>query len=212
MGRRIEAEAIASEVLAGVRETNGPSVTGTKSTLGRLLEELGKTQRAKMVYDECARDCRNVGNMFLLNVVLTYLGDFEISQGNFEEALSYHEQALASRRELRQSLGIATSLRGIGRALVALRRWTDAVPILHEAVQRFRDENATSGHASSLMLLGLAEYHSGKQAVGVNLVSSALTILRGMTPSARMDIGPWGASILEEAERALEEISKKSFC
>ena len=76
------------------------------------------------------------------------------------------------------ALGIATSLRGAGKALMGLKRWDEAWALLVESAQRYRDEDATSGYASALVLLAEAEAHRGDVARAARLARKSVDILR----------------------------------
>ena len=209
LGRRDEAEAEAwavRELLGAVETTRSYRFKGT---LGRLFEDLGRLEDAGTIYAEALEECRAKGNEFGLNVVLTYLGDLELELGKPDDSLQYHFLALKSRRELKQNLGIATSLRGVGRALLAKGQPNEAKLSLQESAQRFRDDNAVSGHAGAQLLWAQAEFESGDRLLAGRLARHAVEILRGLSPAGRLTIGPWGSRILEEGEELVKRIGSR---
>jgi len=209
LDRTAEAQAIADGIWS---ESGGTSTNANyryKTTLGRLFEDLGRRSEARAVYDHAVAECRSRGNMFALNVVLTYLGDMETELGHPDESLQHHFAALKSRRELKQNLGIATNLRGIGRALLAKGHANEARLCLQESAQRFRDDNALSGHASAQLLWAQAEFEAGDHRLAQRLAQNSVEILRGMSLPNRLTIGPWGARILEQGEDLLRRIENR---
>ena len=210
LGRKSEAEQVANAMWSEWNAVPTTSGYAFKSNLGRLLEDLGRRTEAKSMYLEALAECRNRGNRFSMNVATTYLGDIELELGDPDESLKYHFEALKSRRELYQNLGIATNLRGIGRALLMKGLANEARTCLLESAQRFRDDNAASGHASSQLLLAEAEFIAGDRQLASRLAQNSVEILRGMTYENRLTIGPWGATILERGEKLLQLIQDSS--
>jgi len=206
LGRHAEAGQIAETVRSEITVLATPYADRIKSTLGRIFEGIRRPEEAKILYAEAAAESRNRQNVFALNVVLTYLGDLELELGNFDESQRIHFEALHSRRKLKQNLGMATNLRGIGRALIQQKRFTEARPHLQESTQRYRDENALSGYASSQLLLAQAEFEAGDPVLARRLALNSMEVLRGMSFSGRITIGPWGERILEEGEDFLRRI------
>jgi tetratricopeptide (TPR) repeat protein len=209
LGRRDEAAKVAWAVRRESDSIATPTSYRFKGTLGRILEDLGQQDEAKKVYEEAIEECRARGNEFSLSVTLTYLGDLELELGNPDESLQHHFQALKYRRELKQNLGVATSLRGIGRALLEKGHANEAKLSLLESAQRFRDDNAVSGHASAQLLLAQAEFESGDRLLARRLAQNAVELLRGLSPSMRLTIGPWGEHIVEQGEELLRRIEGK---
>ena len=105
------------------------------------------------------------------------------------------------------ALGIATSLRGAGKALMGLKRWDEAWALLVESAQRYRDEDATSGYASALVLLAEAEAHRGDVARAARLARKSVDILRRLGPIGRLSIGQSGAWLLPRAEDLLDYLT-----
>jgi len=206
LGRVSEAKRIADRIWSESNELASPNSYRFKGTLGRLFEELGRLDEAKTVYNEAISECRSSGNVFALNVALTYLGDLELELGNPTISLGHHFLALKSRRDLNQNLGIATSLRGIGRALLQEEKAEEAILSLRESTQRFRDDNALSGHASSQLLLAQAEFESGDRLLAERLAQNSIEALRRMSIPTRLTIGPWGQRILQQGEDLLRQI------
>jgi tetratricopeptide (TPR) repeat protein len=210
LARAAEAEQIANGIWSKWRGVTSPASYKFKSTLGRLFEDLHRREDAKLAYLEAISEGGTHGNIFSLNVVRTYLGDLEFELGNIEESLRLHQTALKSRRKLDQNLGIATSLRGIGRALLNKECAGEARTCLQESAQRYRDDNALSGYASSLLMLSQAEFEAGDPDLARRLANNAVEILRGMTLSTRLTIGPWGERILEQGENLLRRMELRS--
>jgi DNA-binding SARP family transcriptional activator len=201
-------------VLQGIRRdlvsSSSPAACQILCTAGRLMEDLGDLEEAAKTYEECIQECRRNSNISTLSFALTYLGDLESDRGHFDEALKLHLEALKIRRELDQNLGIATSLRGIGRALLGRGQSSEARTPLQESAQRYRDDDAVSGHASSQLMLAEAEAHCGDLQLAIRLAENSIEILRALGPSGRLTIGPSGARILERGEALLRSMHERS--
>ncbi len=190
-----------------------PATTGTACQIlcsaSRLQEDLGFIDLALQGYRDCIADCRRLSTHHTLGIVLTYLGDLECEHKQFQTAYKIHSEAIELRRALDQNLGLATSLRGAGKALLGLGQAPLAKELLQESAQRFRDENAQSGHASALILMAEAEALSGDISLAIRVAENAIEILRLLGPTGRLAIGPSGANILERAESLLESMVRK---
>jgi tetratricopeptide (TPR) repeat protein len=190
-----------------------PAATGKACQIlcsaSRLLEDLGFSDLALKGYRDCVADCRRLSATHSLSIVLTYQGDLECENQQFEAAYRVHLEALELRRELDQNLGIATSLRGAGKALIGLGNPNLAKRMLQDSAQRFRDEDAQSGHASALILMAEAEALSGDLSIAIRLAENSIEILRSLGPRGRLTIGPSGAYILERAEALLQSMIAK---
>ena len=207
LGRPAEATLIADDVLADVGKRESSQATRVLSNVFRLYEDLGRLDEAANGYARCIEDSRRYAQTFDRCVNLTYLGDLETERGNLEESIGLHTEALDLRRKLNQKLGIATSLRGLGRASLGLRDYPAARTYLKESAQLFRDEGARSGHASALLLLAKAEMNLGSSKLAFKLAVQAAAMLRSMSLGERLGIGPSGATALEDADALVQKLT-----
>jgi DNA-binding SARP family transcriptional activator len=211
LGEKERAEQIMETLVDELSPATSIVATQILCSTSRLMEDLGYVDRAAEMYRLCVAECKRLSNPFTLCVAQTYLGDLQAVMGCYEESLNLHLAVLQIRRDFDQNLGIATSLRGIGKALLGMKRPDEAVAALQESAQRFRDDDATSGHASSQLLLAEAEAKRKNFPLALRLGEAALESLRGLGPTARLSIGPSGAYILERGEELVKFLRERAY-
>jgi tetratricopeptide (TPR) repeat protein len=181
-------------------------VSGVRLEVSRLFEDLGDLAGAEAGYRAAISDFREFENAFRLVVSLTYLGDLLQSGGRSTEAVVVLREAIDIRRRLDQRLGIATSLRGLGRALLDLSRWEEAKEALTESARLFLDVNEMPGYASALFALALVERSLGATDLSRRLAQRARQILLGLSEAERKSIGPTGPGLIRESEQLIASL------
>ena len=209
LGFSDRAFAIADEISRQLSPASTPVASQILCSASRLMEDLGQVDSARQGYVSCIADCRRLSNIYTLGMVLTYLGDLECESRRFSEALKLHLEGLKVRRDTDNNLGIATSLRGVGKALLGKGQPAEAKVVLQESAQRYRDDSAVSGHASAQLLLSEAEAQAGDLHLAMRLAENSLDILRRLGPTGRLTIGPSGHHILESGENLLRSMHEK---
>lgn len=192
-----------------LQDKAGRHAAFTRGRFSRILEELGETALAEQGYRRAIEDARKYDDQVGLAVALTYLGDLlHVSQRN-EEALKFHEEALAIRREIHEQLGEATSLRGIGRIYLSEGRLDEAREALRESSRLFMLCDAEPGHASALLELARVDDRSGDQERALRIAVRARDLLLGMSTPLRLQIGPSGDTLADDADQLVKELSAK---
>ncbi len=206
LGRNKSAMAAAQRVLRLVGGRHDSIVSGVRLEVSRLFEDLGDLAGAEAGYRAAISDFREFENAFRLVVSLTYLGDLLQSGGRSTEAVVVLREAIDIRRRLDQRLGIATSLRGLGRALLDLSRWEEAKEALTESARLFLDVNEMPGYASALFALALVERSLGATDLSRRLAQRARQILLGLSEAERKSIGPTGPGLIRESEQLIASL------
>lgn len=185
-----------------------PMATHIRATISRVLEEIGEQEAAEAGYLRSVKEARAYEDQFFLAVNLTYLGDLLSAKGKPADALKVHAEALNIRKELKERLGTATSLRGLGKAHLELGQFQQARTALAESARLFLAEEAAPGYASSLLVLAHTEAKLNRLELASRLARRAAELLRGMSRLTRLAIGPEGDKLLEEAEQLASVLTR----
>lgn len=204
MGRIEEAEATALHSLEFTTGILTGRARAHRLQIARLLEDLGQLDAAEEGYRHVIAETERVEAAFDEVCALTYLGDLVHARGHPRSAISLHTKALGIRRKLNQTLGVATSLRGLGRALLDVGDLEQAREALVESAELFRAHDATPGYASVLFALAQVETRAGNTELGVRLAKRALRLFQGMSPLERLSNGRSGATAIEDARALIE--------
>lgn len=207
LGRREEAEACARESLDVIEGTTSPAALMHRLSVARLMEDLDLQTEAEAGYRHVLAALKPFESRFTETLALTYLGDLTEATERHREAASLHRRALEIRRELRQDLGAATSLRGLGRALHSLGDLNAAREALLESAHLFAKEDAMPGYASALLALAHVEERAGDLPLASRLARRARKLLLGMTIAERKSNGPSGLGALADAESLIRELA-----
>lgn len=200
-GRHLQARYSTTQALNELSDKDSSrGATFTRVRIYRLLEEMGEREQAEAGYRRGVVEARRLNDVFGLGIALTYLGDLLTSKGAYEEALEYHLEAHALRRKAEDRLGEATSLRGIGRAYLALGKLEEAGTALRESVRLFD----SAGQASVLYELARVCQQAGEREMALRLARQAAHLLRGMSRLTLLTIGPSGDSLVAEAEELVK--------
>jgi DNA-binding SARP family transcriptional activator len=188
------------QALSTIGQLKSYEATAVRVAATRLREEMGDHVDIESGYRIGVEEAKHYESRFVIAVNLTYLGDFLSSQGRHEEAIEVHLEALGIRKALDERLGLATSLRGLGRAYLALGQFAESRDALTESARLFLAADAIPGHASSLLLLAHLELRDGNQALSQRVGARAHHLLLAMTQVERSSIGPRTGELLKEAE------------
>jgi len=187
----------AAKLLSGVESARATSL---RVDIARLMEDLGKLADAEAGYRQCISEYGVVESKFREMVAKTYLGDILHSRGKSEEAAAIHREVLAERRKMNLKPGIATSLRGLGLALIDLGSFDEAREALLESAHLYLNDDLQPEYASVLAALANLEAKAGNVKLALRLASRASQMLRGMTVTERKEIGRSGLTLLGEME------------
>ncbi len=178
----------------------GAEAAFTRVRFARVLEEAGVVEMAQNGYERGIAEARKLGDQFGLVVSLTYLGDLLSKQENPGAALEMHEEALSLRSGPSQLLGRATSLRGIGRALIQLERYQEAESALGESASLFDSVGAALGQASSLYELARVAAYNGEVQRAIRLATRTKKLMAGSSTASLRTIGPGAESMVNEVD------------
>jgi tetratricopeptide (TPR) repeat protein len=105
---------------------------------------------------------------------LNNLGMVARSQGNYQEATDYYEQALALFRELGDRQGEANSLMGLGMVARSQGNYKEAIDYYEQALDIMREIDDTAGIASISWNLGLLYEAQGDMERAVPLMQASI--------------------------------------
>lgn len=162
MGRHAEAQVCLEEGIGAARSIDRADLEAALgSDLGRLRESLGDLESAHHTFLKAVDALEGTDFRIQYAQALTYLGDLEHRFANYSEARRLHALGVATRRIGGDWLGLATSLRGLGKAQLALGNTREAVEALRSALRYFETfhEEGSMGSARiplawALMSLG----------------------------------------------------------
>jgi tetratricopeptide (TPR) repeat protein len=204
LDRHAEAEIAVRQSLHVTHDIQSPSASFNRMSAARVLESLEFLSEAESIYRQVLTEFQGYDSRFGVVVGLTYLGDLVHATGRSREAVALHRRALQIRRNLHQILGIATSLRGLGKALCDLGDLNEAREALIESARLFIEEEALPGYASVLLARAHVESKGGHYPLATRLARRARQLLAGMTRAERKSIGRCGLNAIEEAEAIVE--------
>lgn len=113
-----------------------------RSDLARYQEAAGDLEGARRGYESALLSSIGGRSRIARGQVLTYLGDLETRVGRPECALPLHNEGVALRRVAGDRIALATSLRGLGKAHLALGEFSPARTALIEALRLFQASGA----------------------------------------------------------------------
>lgn len=187
-------------IMEGVQS---PRAARHRLSSARLMENLGRLSEAETGYRRALSEMQQFESRFLEAVALTYLGDLVQETGRPREAVALQSRAVSIRRDLHQSLGVATSLRGLGKAYLDLNELHAAREALLESAHLFLNEDAMPGYASVLLALAVVEEKTNRPAYALSLARQALKLLRGMSVHEQRSIGRSGMSSVNVASQII---------
>lgn len=200
-GHTAEAREAGARALQAIEGKESPRAAFLRTRAYRLVEEIGDLEAAEEGYRRGIREAYAFDDRFGLSVVLTYLGDLLTRTGHFTEALASHYEALEVRKALGEKLGQATSLRGVGAALLAQGNLEEARVTLRQCSRLFLDCDDLPGHASALLLLAQVAAAHNEAELAHRLALRARDLLLRV-PSQTQVHAPY----LKEADRLLKAI------
>ena len=190
-----------------VADKNSPLASATKIRVSRILEGLGNDAEAETGYRAGIVEARDRGDGYAEAIALTYLGDILFKSGRLQEALIQHSRALELRRELGEMLGIATSLRGLGRIQLASGQLAVAQKSLSESAQVFLSCGAEPGYVSALYELSLVARRRHEHGLALRLATRTKRLMLGFSRAEIDSIGPNATAILPGSEDLIAELS-----
>ena len=207
LDRMGEAEECARLALINLNEQRSPLAAAQRLALYRLLESFEQLVEAEEGYRHVLNDPLLVENKFVEVLALTYLGDLVQATGRPREAVALHRRAVEIRRHYDQQLGVATSLRGLGKALYDLGEIQNAQDALCESADLFQREDALPGYASVILALAQIEAGLGNDDLAIRLARRARKFLSTMTLSELKTIGRSGVTAIHDAEALIRSCS-----
>jgi tetratricopeptide (TPR) repeat protein len=207
LDRVTEAEECAREALVNLKQQQSPMAAAQRLALYRLLESFEQLDEAEEGYRHVLNDPLVVENKFVEVLALTYLGDLVQATGRPREAVALHTRAVEIRRHYGQQLGVATSLRGLGKALFDLGEILLAQEGLAESAELFLREDALPGYASVVLALAQIESSLGNDALAIRLARRARKFLVAMTLSELKTIGRSGVTAIHDADALIRRCS-----
>ncbi|HEY3783198.1 MAG TPA: BTAD domain-containing putative transcriptional regulator [Fimbriimonadaceae bacterium] len=200
LGRPDLAEECARKAIQLSKGIVSPRMVSNRLQAARVLEGFGRVNEAEVTYFQSLQDFRSFETGFGRQLALTYLGDLLSAKNRSGEAAAFHAEALALRRKHSHKLGIATSLRGLGKALYDIGELNGAREALAESAQLYLELSSTPGYASSQLALSKVEAMSGNRILAISLATQARNLLAKMDDSEKRAIGPSGLTAIQEAD------------
>lgn len=173
----------------------------------RILDEMGDKDEAEKGYRRGIEEARILNDEMALAICQTYLADLLTANGRHNEALEIHSEALAIRQRLRERLGEATSLRGIGRSNLALGQLEDANQALRDSARLFLDCDSSIGYASAMLELSKVAKASGERDLAMRIARRTRDIMSGMSSLTLRTIGPSGERAMAEVDDLIAELT-----
>jgi len=204
--RPVESEICGREALQLLQGIHSPRASNYRMAVARLLENFELLDEAEEGYRQVIQDFRGFESKFSEAMALTYLGDLTQARGRPHEAVALHRKALEIRRERNQYLGVATSLRGLGKAQADLRELESSRESLMESAHHFSNEDALPGYAGVLLSLAGVEARRGEMARALRLAKRARKLLGAMSLSDRKSIGRSGVTAVGEADALIANL------
>lgn len=143
------------------------------ASLGRLVEAQGDSGAARDYYLRALNIFKSGESSNYQAIVGTYMAELALREGDPESALDWHRRCLAIRRTTGDRIGLATSLRGMGKSLVALDRHKDAIEHLRRAIRAYQAADDEYGIATCLVPLARSYWRSGEPALAQQSLTQA---------------------------------------
>lgn len=106
---------------------------------GKVLRELGRLKEAEEVLLESVEGSDSANLFMVLGVALDYLGETYLSMERYSDAALQFQRSALLRQEIGEHIGVATSYRGAGLALIGLKEFAFARKMLRRC-QAIYDE------------------------------------------------------------------------
>jgi tetratricopeptide (TPR) repeat protein len=149
-----------------------------KHNLALALQDQGKTDEAKRLYEENLESERKLGNRRGMARSLHQLGMTAQAEGNYRRARRLYEESLEIFRELGDRRGIASSLHQLGMMAQAMGEYGQAQQLYEESLEISKKLDDKHRIASSLHRLGNMAYARRKYSQARQLYEESLEILR----------------------------------
>jgi tetratricopeptide (TPR) repeat protein len=155
-----------------------------KHNLALALQDQGKTDQARRLYEESLHIERKLGDRRAMAGSLHQLGMTAQAEGNYRQARRLYEESLAILRELDDRRGIASSLHQLGMIAQARGEYGQAQRLYEESLAMLKELGDSRGIASSLHQLGNMAYVRRKYDQARQLYQESLEILRELGDQA----------------------------
>lgn len=177
------------------------------SDLGRLYEATGDDAMARELFVRTMSALEKTDFRVSFAQSVTYLGDWELRSGNFEESRRLHGIGVAVRRMMGDLVGLATSYRGLGNAQLRLEDYAGAVESLRTALRLFRRFGEAGSMGSARVPLARALFAAGDTINALKQAQQAQTDLADLSEDDIL-IRYNDASLLsKEVTKLVEQIS-----
>jgi tetratricopeptide (TPR) repeat protein len=143
------------------------------ASLGRILEAQGDYASARASYLRAFELFKTGEAANYQAIAGTYLGEWHLREREPDVALEWHRRSFAIRRTLGDRLGLATSLRGLGKAYADLGRSAEAIEHLRQAIRVYQAVDDEYGPATCLVPLSAAYLATGDVAKAQELLTRA---------------------------------------
>lgn len=165
--------------IARQQEPDSLVLANRLSNLGAMQQGAGDIDAAKEALAE-ALEIQTRLAPESLDMARTYYALAEIAekQNALELALAHYRHSLAIAREATNGAQITYPLRGVSGVLIELQRYDEALPLLHEAVERAATHTPLgTQHARSLGKLGILHALRGEVDEAISTLEQAVDIL-----------------------------------
>jgi len=172
--------------------------------LGLALRDDGDADAARSLFHQSIERFRAAADDLDLARGLTYLGDFELSLGRYDEARAHQREGLAIAQRMGDRGFIAYSYRSIGYVALATREYGEARRSFAESLKLNHEVNDLRAVAASLAALGRLLLAQGRIEPAVRLLGATEGLLeaRGIE-SLQVDDQRGLTEALRAARRAL---------
>ena len=173
--------AVESAERSGIASLNAHA----RGDLARHCEAAGDLESARRGYAAALGATEGGRNPLARSQTLTYMGDLETRLGHPDAARVHHEEAVALRRVAGDRVALATSLRGLGKALLALERLAEARAALQESIRLFEASGATDAPATARLPLALTLLRRDERREAAHQARLALAEREALDPVSR---------------------------
>lgn len=167
---------------------------GFSGTLFRYLDHGGHVLDAVSVYTAARQAAQETGDFGAEAAALVALGSVSRVRGRYQQAASYHEQALTLFRRTGDRIGQARTLNSLGLVANHLGEYTTAIQHYQQSLSLYRDAGDRNGQAVELNALGGIADQRGDSEQAVGYFRQALALFRetGYESGEAMALGNLG--------------------
>ena len=126
-----------------------------------INDDQGAYARANAIYEEALALCRQLGDQWMIAVVLNNLGSVAMQQGDWNGAEVLLQETLAIRRALGDQRGAAIALGNLAEVALGRQDWTHARALVKESLALFQRANSRGGIAACFVHMASVEHAQG---------------------------------------------------